>query len=54
MFGFFEKKKEKNYFCDDCKETFDEKYLKAKNFTILKCPFCGSSNCYEIHGKSGK
>jgi len=54
MFGFFQKKKEKNYFCADCKETFDEKYLKAKNFTSLKCPFCRSLNCYEIHTKREK
>ena len=54
MFGFFEKKKEKNYFCSQCEETFDDKYLEAKGYTTLKCPFCGSLKCYEIGGKSPK
>ena len=51
MFGLFEKKKEKNYFCSKCKEYFSDKYLAAKNYTKLKCPFCGSLECYEIHSK---
>ena len=54
MFGLFEKKKEKNYFCAACEETFTDKYLKAKNYTSLKCPFCGSLDCYELRGKSVK
>ena len=54
MFGFFEKKKEKNYFCSKCEETFDDKYLEAKGYTSLKCPFCGSLKCYEMSGKSPK
>jgi len=48
MFGFFEKKKEKSYFCSQCEETFDDKYLEAKGYTSLKCPFCGSLKCYEL------
>ena len=51
MFGFFEKKKEKNYFCSKCEENFTDKYLEAKNYNSLQCPFCGSLDCYEIHGK---
>ena len=54
MFGFFEKKKEKNYFCSNCGESFTDKYLKAKNYTSVKCPFCGSSKCYEISKKVSK
>lgn len=51
MFGLFEKKKVKNYFCSKCEEHFDDTYLKAKGYTTLKCPFCGSLDCYEITGK---
>lgn len=54
MFGLFEKKKEKNYFCSNCKENFTDKYLAAKNYTTLKCPFCDSLDCYEIHPKNTK
>jgi DNA-directed RNA polymerase subunit RPC12/RpoP len=54
MFGFFEKKKEKNYFCTDCQEHFDDKYLKAKNIENVQCPFCKSLKCYEIQGKVTK
>ena len=54
MFGFFKKKKEKNYFCADCEEQFDDKYLKARNFTTLKCPFCGSIKCYTVTKKDNK
>ncbi len=54
MFGFFEKKKEKKYFCSKCGELFTDKFLEAKNYTTLKCPFCGSLKCYEINGKNFK
>ena len=54
MFGFLKKKKEKNYFCEKCGEYFSDEHLKAKNYTRLKCPFCGSIECYEIHGKTLK
>ena len=54
MFGFFEKKKEKNYYCADCKEQFDDKYLKVKNLTTLQCPFCKSLKCYPITKKTNQ
>ena len=54
MFGFFEKKKVKNYFCSKCEESFDDKYLEAKGYTSLQCPFCGSLKCYELSGKGIK
>lgn len=50
MFGFFEKKEEKKYFCSKCEEKFTDKHLAAKNYTTLKCPFCASLKCYEIRG----
>jgi len=52
MFGFFEKKKEKNYFCEECGEYFTEKHLKAKNHTRMQCPFCGSLKCYAVSKKA--
>jgi len=54
MFGLFEKKKEKTYFCTKCKEFFTDKHLQVKNYTGLKCPFCSSLECYEIKGRTGE